>query len=382
MGGNLRDRLRRIQLVRQEAAEAPSKPKAAAPANAAGETGDCNSLKEHGWASAGYMILRREVVHNRCVELPRTMPEDAGVVISGIGGMAAYEDLLFFDLETTGLSGGAGTVAFLAAFGRLAVAGGGKSKNAPYNLHITQYLLLDYPGENDFIAALANEFLRDAGCIMVSYNGKSFDSQILATRCLMNGIAPPEYRHADLLYPARRLWKRLLPGCSQGTVESHILGIDRTGDIPGAMAPDIWFSFLRNGDAGPLLGICEHNRRDICGLAAIFAAMIRIAGNPVAAAKNISFDLEALSLRFGTKLMKEGKFGEGRGWLHTAAGENGPPSVRAAALRVLAIDSERLIKDPAQALDFAERGIELLPLNSSARNEFERRIQRLKCRLK
>ena len=384
MSGNLRDRLRRIQLVRQEAAEAPSKPENAALVNAAGGTGDRNLLTEHGWASAGYLTLRREIVQIDSLELPRTIPKDAPMVIPGIGGETAFDDLLFFDLETTGLSGGAGTVAFLAAFGRFAAAGTGKSKYAPYNLHITQYLLLDYPGESDFIQAVLAEFSRDAGhsgITMISYNGKCFDSQILKTRCLMNGLMPPDCRHADLLYPARRLWKRLLPSCSQGTVETHILGIDRTGDTPGALAPDIWFAFLRNGGAGPLLGICEHNCRDISGLAAIFSAMIRIAVNPLAAAKKINFDLETLSLRFGMMLMKEGKFSEGRERLHTAAGENGPPAVRVSALRALAIDCERRLADAAQALALTEEALELLEPDSHLRYDFERRAERLKKKL-
>jgi hypothetical protein len=305
-------------------------------------------------------------------------------------------------------------MAFLGAFGRLVPLAAGGQKRAVCDLFITQYLLLDYPGENDFINALLGEFERRKNTVVATFNGKSFDSQILKTRCLMNGIIPPEYRHADLLYPARRLWKRLLPDCSQGTIETNVLSIDRTGDIPGAMAPDIWFAFLKNGEAEPLLGICEHNRRDIAGLAAIFAAMIRIAGDPLVAAKKINFDLEALSLRwyemthsrnekfrqfgdtgkkllrhtaetacplcelqYGLVLLRTRKYDEGRKWLYRSASEDRPLPVRITAFRALAIDSEHRLKDPGSALDSAKRGMALLPPDSPRKKEFERRVERL-----
>ncbi|MCL2763391.1 MAG: ribonuclease H-like domain-containing protein, partial [Treponema sp.] len=257
MAGNLRDRLKRIQVMEKgRGAPATRKPPLSPPVSSA----------LPGWESAGYLTLRREITGSERFVLPKPIPENAGMVMPGLGSAATYEDLLFFDLETSGLSGGAGTVAFLAAFGRLCTGGKAKTKTASYQLHITQYLLLDYPGEPDFIEALVREIKRGGNTIIVSYNGKSFDSQILKTRCLMNGISPPQYFHADLLHPSRRFWKRLLPDCSQGTIETNILGLDRTGDIPGAMAPEIWFSFLRDGAAEPLLGICEHNRKDIAGL--------------------------------------------------------------------------------------------------------------------
>ena len=414
MTGNLRDRLKRIQQTQQGAqAAALPKKESGGSGGKSRRDGDISSFAAGGWSPAGHMTLRREIVCGENIALPRKIPEAAEIVMPGIG-RAAYEDLLFFDLETTGLSGGAGTVAFLAAFGRLAAAGGCDAQTAFFNVRVTQYLLLDYPGESDFIAALLAEFARavPAGVTMVSYNGKSFDSQILKTRCLMNGAAPPVYDHADLLYPARRLWKRLLPNCSQGTIEEGILGIDRTGDIPGAMAPDIWFSFLRSGETEPLLGICDHNRRDISGLAALFSAMVHIAGDPIGAADTINFDIESLALRWygltrrgtdtglretGEKLLRfaadsgrpravlryaqslvwDGKFTEGREWLCRAALEDCPPPVRIAALRALAIHSERRRGNAAEALEFTVRAQELLPADSPLHYEFERRAERL-----
>jgi uncharacterized protein YprB with RNaseH-like and TPR domain len=395
---SLRDRLKRIQQVKQ--------------AEPVIRNDHLPAFTARGWVPAGFLTLRREVAADTRIAFPQTMPEAAGLVMPDIRADTDYHDLLFFDLETSGLSTGAGTVAFLAAFGRLGRAG---------ELRITQYLLLDYPGENDFIEALLGEFGGSGNAVtMVSYNGKCFDSQILKTRCLMNGIVPPEYRHADLLHPARRLWKRLLPDCSQATIETGILGIDRTGDIPGALAPDIWFSFLRHGETEPLFGICEHNRRDIAGLAAIFSALISIADDPFKAAKKINFDLEALALRwyeqcryeadtplcetgqrllrfaaesgpaesghpraafrYALSLLKAGRHDDGRKWLLKTASSAGTPPLQAAALRALAIDSEHRLKNPAQAVSFTARALELLAPDSPRRGEFERRLQRLRLK--
>jgi uncharacterized protein YprB with RNaseH-like and TPR domain len=370
---------------------------------------DISFFTEQGWIPAGHLTLRYEMTSDEDMALPLVMPEAAAIIMPGITGATAYEDLLFFDLETSGLSGGAGTLAFLAAFGRLIPAGSANSKTARYKIHITQYLLLDYPGESNFVERLLGEF--NGNNTIVSYNGKSFDSQILKTRCLMNGMIPPEYRHADLLHPARRLWKRILPDCSQGTIETAILGIDRTGDIPGAMAPEIWFSFLRNGmadgNANALLKIAEHNRRDITGLASILRAMTRVAADPLAAMKTINFDLESLALRwhalnnktghrllrfaaeaehpraglsYAHALLKAGNFDEGREWLLKTVSAGHQPS-QTVALRALAIDSEHRLKNTAEALSFTEQGLKLLAPDSPRREEFERRLQRLKCRL-
>ncbi|MCL2067773.1 MAG: ribonuclease H-like domain-containing protein [Treponema sp.] len=374
--------------------------------------------KGRGWESIGFETLKRSLVYDTPVELLPQIPAALEILVPDIGcilgkgrGMPKKEDFLFFDLETTGLSGGAGTVAFLAAFGKF---------THNNKIHITQYLLLDYPGENDFLQAALGEFDGNEK-VIVSYNGKSFDSQILKTRCLMNGIRPPEYHHIDLLHPARRLWKGILENCSQGTIETGILGIDRTGDIPGAMAPEIWFDFLRTGDMDNLMGICEHNCRDITGLASILAAIVSIAAAPCAGKYNCHLerlalhwlgynrlrkyekadDAQTLSLlKTGNELLRlaagknypraayyyaldklhNGECEKGRKKLLGIAAGDFPPAVKAAAIRALAIDSERRLAQPLQALELARQGL-ALELTGSWRSEFEHRAQRLEKKL-
>jgi uncharacterized protein YprB with RNaseH-like and TPR domain len=435
MAQNLRDRLRRIRDIREtrpDRADEQSRSSLRCPRKT-DFAADNPVLK--GWVSAGFQTLKREITEAPPRGFPVELPGALPVVISDLaryakknGEMPAPEDFLFFDLETTGLSGGAGTTAFLAAFGRL-VYPADKSDAEP-GLRITQYLLLDYPGENDFLEALLGEFAgRDS--VIVSYNGKSFDSHILKTRCLMNGIRPPEYSHVDLLHPARRLWKRILGDCSQGTIETGILGLDRSGDVPGALAPEIWFGFLKTGDAAPLSEICGHNRRDISGLASIFAAMNHIAADPPGALEKYNYDVEQLALHwrgvlrrglwrddvcgqecrddlrktgdtllhlavekgcpgavlaYARDLIRRGDCAEGRrlllclaaaGESPTADGVSISTEMRAAALHTLAVDSEWRLGDAAGALDLVNRGLALPLPGASRRMEFERRAERL-----
>jgi hypothetical protein len=127
----------------------------------------------------------------------------------------------------------------------------------------------------------------------------------------MNGFPPPPFLQNDLLYPARRMWKRVLPNCSQSTVEAAVLGIDRTGDIPGSRAPEIWFAFLRSGggeaQARLLSGICDHNVRDISGLSALLRAFAAIAASPLQEAARFSCDAENLAMLFRRAASREGQ---------------------------------------------------------------------------
>jgi hypothetical protein len=256
----------------------------------------------------------------------------------------------------------------------------------------------------------------------VTYNGKAFDIQILRNRCLMTGILPPEPRHADLLHPCRRLWKRVLPSCAQAAIETAVLGLDRSGDVPGALAPEIWFSFLKTGDLSALTGIADHNVKDISGLARIFALLAEIAAAPPAAGEKYRCDLESLALhwrktlrRWGPPppgadparagealleaaaeqggpraayilagdLFRRGRFEEGRERLYKLCrieGSRGDPVFPVLARRLLAIDAERRLGDPARALAYADAALALAAgggIRASLVKELERRRDRL-----
>jgi len=398
---NLRDRLNIIRELKKS--ESRGEPKGHS------STNDVSGLTEKGWENCGLLVLKQEITANTQFNSRKELPAALAIIVPDLAGreLPSPEDFLFFDLETSGLSGGAGTVAFLAAFGRF-VPGG--------KLRITQYLLLDYPGENDFLDVVLSEF-KNKESVIVSYNGKCFDSQILKTRCLMNRIKPPEYFHADLLHPARRLWKKLLIDCSQSSVETKIIGLDRSGDIPGALAPEIWFKFLKTGETERLLGICDHNVSDITGLSSILTAMVSIARDPFDC--DCRYDLERLALYWRSFLkktehlkhctyfeklqitgeellrlaadknypyavfayaslkMKNSDYEEGRRRLLGIASEEFPANVKSMALRALAIDSERRLKCPQEAFEFVKQGLELEDAGAFWKKDFEHRKERL-----
>lgn len=178
-------------------------------------------------------------------------------------GEAAGAGRLYLDTETTGLSGGSGTVVFLV----------GVAVERDDCLEITQFLLTRYSGERTLLLRLG-DLLRD-GCVLVSYNGKSFDLPLLAGRYRINGL-PDRFSghpHLDLLHPVRRLFSSRWPDCRLPTAERTLLGFRRRDDLPGSAAPDAWFAYLRRGQTDLLAKVCRHNALDLLSLPALRIAL-------------------------------------------------------------------------------------------------------------
>ncbi len=169
------------------------------------------------------------------------------------GRSFSIDRALFIDTETTGLSGGAGTVAFLVGAGY--VSGG--------EFRVEQFLMPDYSFEPDLLCALAELFPKFDS--VVHYNGKSFDMPLLKSRFIMNRMQDRwrEFDQLDLLTPTRRLWKLRLGNCRLSNIEAEILGAHRDGDVPGSEIPERYFAFLKNGDMSTLEDVISHNRQDI-----------------------------------------------------------------------------------------------------------------------
>ncbi|MDI9519595.1 MAG: ribonuclease H-like domain-containing protein [Bacillota bacterium] len=185
-------------------------------------------------------------------------------------------DFLFFDTETTGLSRGAGTVAFLIGYGRFI-----KGK-----LMVTQVLMRDYPQE----VLLLEDFLtRMSSCdCLISYNGLTFDLPLLQGRLIMNRLRSDlsEKTHLDLLHIARRVYKLRLGRVPLTRLEEAVLGLKRKDDLPGAMVPARYFEYLEKRDETLLDDVLEHNFQDIVSLARVFLTIAGLYQNPHLAASH------------------------------------------------------------------------------------------------
>jgi uncharacterized protein len=175
------------------------------------------------------------------------------------GAPVAASDTIFLDTETTGLSGGTGTVAFMIGIARFTTDA----------LHVTQWLITTFAGERAMLAALAGQ-LAD-GALIVTFNGASFDLPLLRTRFRMHHLADPTiaHAHADLLPWARRNRLKDWPDARLQTLEREGLGFHRVDDLPGAEVPKAWQQWLTAGETAPLRRALEHNRLDLVTLVAL-----------------------------------------------------------------------------------------------------------------
>lgn len=186
-------------------------------------------------------------------------------------GTAAPLPFVFFDLETTGLSGGAGSFAFLVGCGWFERDGGFVTR---------QYLLTRAGDERAMLEAVRSDLAR-AGAL-VSFNGKSFDVPVLGTRYALHRVVWDDIAgrtHFDVLHPARRFWSRAAEAagsCSLSALEQHILHVRRVGDVAGAEIPWRYFQFIRSGDPRPLRAVLEHNRHDLVSLAGLTARLLHL----------------------------------------------------------------------------------------------------------
>src|SRR5688572_10591514 len=214
--------------------------------------------------------------------------------LSLLANSACGSQLLFVDLETTGIAGGAGTYAFLV--GCAWFAGG--------TFRIRQFFLSDFAAERALLESVA-DVAGTAGTV-VTYNGKSFDLPLIETRFALHRMPTPfaGLPHIDMLHPARRMWRRseepgrngpadqlrrgyggppkrsaeaeaghYVPGqsssCRLSTLEQTLCGYVREGDVPGFEIPARYFRYVRSGDARPLEVVLEHNRLDLLSLALV-----------------------------------------------------------------------------------------------------------------
>lgn len=334
------------------------------------------------------------------------------------GGLAASLPLLFFDLETTGLNGGAGTYAFLVGCGWFDADGAFITR---------QYVLTRVTDEPAMLRSVRDAFSQ-AGTL-VTFNGKSFDAPVLETRYLFHRLewSGGQLPHLDVLHVARRFWgggDAVPPGgfsspagdCSLGALERDVLGAGRVGDVPGFEIPARYFQFVRSGDARPLRPVLEHNRLDLLSLAALTARLLDLVrmgpdaverpreatalGRAYARAGDLAraataFE-RALALTAGNRTgsavridaLRSLALVHRRARRHDDAAdcwrrllsEGCPASIKREACEALAIHHEHRVRDLAAARSFALRSLEARP-TAGWQEIVQHRLARIERRL-
>ncbi|MGH2588465.1 MAG: ribonuclease H-like domain-containing protein [Dehalococcoidia bacterium] len=219
-----------------------------------------------------FVVERRFELEHRHGALPlgRTV-NIAPALLARLGRDAALaavdlRRVAFLDTETTGLAGGTGTVAFLVGMGHFLDG----------HFRLRQYFLEDLDGEEAMIRALT-DYLADFDGV-VTFNGKTFDMPLLATRVRMTRTRRglDDIAHLDLLHPARRLYRDRIPSCRLQELERRYLGLERMEDIPGWEIPSVYFRYVRTRRFRALLPVFEHNALDVLSLVTLAAHLARV----------------------------------------------------------------------------------------------------------
>ncbi len=283
------------------------------------------------------------------------------IACDALSGSNGDPPVLFLDLETTGLSGGAGTVAFLV--------GCGFFRDGAF--HTRQFFLTGFAAERAMLHAVTS-LLSRAACL-VTYNGKTFDIPVMETRWVFHRVPPPwtELTHLDMLHVSRRLWRSRgddldEAGCRLVTLERELFGVLRHGDVPGFEIPGRYFDYIRGGDGSLLEPVLLHNRLDLLSLACVTARALRLLREGHTATRDPQ---ECLGL--GRELVRLGDPVRADACFEAAA--NAPVAsvaVRAEALYALARRLRRARRYP-EAAEAWRRLMALGPPRATLRSEAE-----------
>jgi len=180
---------------------------------------------------------------------------------------------LFLDTETTGLAGGTGTIAFLIGLGFF--------QGDSFVIH--QLFMRDYSEERASLLLLNR--LLDSFRFLVTFNGRYYDIPLLETRFILSRAASriKEMPNFDLLFPSRKIWKGAFDNCRLITLESHLLGMEREDDIPSEWIPQLYFDYLKTGDAQKIYRVFYHNQMDILAMVGLTGRIHLVYHDPEAA---------------------------------------------------------------------------------------------------
>jgi uncharacterized protein len=358
-----------------------------------------------------YVVVDRSYGPGHChgrVPIMDAMPPWPRLSLLGGGPLDGVRDrLLFIDVETTGLAGGAGTYAFLVGCGWF---------DGP-RFRVRQFFLSTYGAETAVLDGLSE--LAHGTDAVVSFNGKSFDLPLIETRFLFHRMQTPfaGVAHIDMLHPARRLWRApddegavATASCRLSVLEQALCGVARDGDVPGFEIPSRYFAYVRSGDPRPLAAVLEHNRLDLISLALLTARVSQLLEEGPGAARtgrealglgrlyergelyHLACDAyhRALALEpacpealrsFAVACRRLRRFADAAGaWQRLLDLRRCPPHVVREATEALAIHHEHRMRDPQMARSFALQS-ERFASTVSRQHAVRHRLARLERKL-
>ncbi|GIW94909.1 MAG: hypothetical protein KatS3mg110_2950 [Pirellulaceae bacterium] len=193
-----------------------------------------------------------------------------------------HRGALFFDLETCGLYG---SMIFLVGFVQPS-AGGWQLMQLLARNHAEEKPVIEY----------AWKCIEQAQ-VLVSFNGRSFDWPTLQDRTIRHfGVVTARPRddlpqprplpgrvrnlpHIDLLHVSRRVWRGQFPDFRLQTLERHICGRWRVGDVAGPEIPLVYERFVMQGETELLEKVLLHNALDLLTCVELAAALCEQAGH-------------------------------------------------------------------------------------------------------
>ena len=184
-----------------------------------------------------------------------------------------FRKALFLDTETTGLSGGTGTFAFMVGLGFF--------QGDQFVVH--QLFMRDYSEEKASLSILQE--ILDSYQFLVTFNGRHYDIPLLETRFILSRRSSKirEMPNFDLLYPSRKIWKGAFENCRLVTLETRLLGMEREDDVPSEWIPSLYFDYVKTGDARKIHRVFYHKRMDILTMVALAGRIHLIYHDPQAA---------------------------------------------------------------------------------------------------
>jgi len=276
MEDKFRNQLKRLGVMKGLKALQPSRPPAPAePARRARSALPGGEIATpHGPVWVEKQVYPSAHLHGRYAlgEMQR-LPAEA-LPLFGVADLGARP--AFLDTETTGLAGGAGTLAFLTGIGVW-------EGDAPQGGALTLHLVFLRSPDEELAAMRYVEGVLDGATGIVSFNGNGFDLPLLESRFILNRLAP-RWRalpHLDLLTVARQLWRDHLESRRLGMLETAILRVQRAEmDIESALIPWLYRQYLDTGDTSDMARVFYHNRIDVLSLVSLLVHVTRMVTSP------------------------------------------------------------------------------------------------------